>query len=140
MKIEFNGRSQSVAAWGRELGISRHVIEDRLRRGWSVERALTEPLNAPNNPPHTPRMIEHNGRSQSIAEWANEFGIEYINLLRRLNAGWPIERALTERVKTTPYRGRLWYNGIMKSVKEWSAETGISEFAIYGRLADGWSI
>ena len=41
--IEFNGRSQSLAAWAEEVGIRQETIRGRLKRGWSVEHALTAP-------------------------------------------------------------------------------------------------
>jgi hypothetical protein len=36
-------RRQPLMVWARELGISHVLIRERLRRGWSEERALTEP-------------------------------------------------------------------------------------------------
>jgi hypothetical protein len=39
--IRYNGKSQSVAAWARELGISALSLRWRLDNGWSVERALS---------------------------------------------------------------------------------------------------
>lgn len=43
--VEFNGKSQTIAQWGKELGIPRSTLHNRLRvHGWSVERALTEPV------------------------------------------------------------------------------------------------
>jgi hypothetical protein len=38
--LTLDGRTQSVASWGRELGISGRTIITRLRRGWTVDRAL----------------------------------------------------------------------------------------------------
>jgi hypothetical protein len=36
------GETMTFAKWARKVGIKRNTIEDRLRRGWSVERALSE--------------------------------------------------------------------------------------------------
>lgn len=42
-KIEFNGKSQTIREWEKELGISYSKIYNRLyKRGGSVEKALTE--------------------------------------------------------------------------------------------------
>ena len=43
--VEWRGRSQSVAAWARELGVSKVVLSNRLTKGWNVERAFTEPVH-----------------------------------------------------------------------------------------------
>ncbi len=40
--LEFDGRCQTVAQWTREIGLSRSTVRERLRRGWSVERALSK--------------------------------------------------------------------------------------------------
>jgi hypothetical protein len=42
--LTLDGKTQSVAAWARETGISRQAIYERLLTGWSVETALTKPM------------------------------------------------------------------------------------------------
>lgn len=39
--ITFRGKTQSVTHWALEIGISRNALYSRLRRGWTIERALT---------------------------------------------------------------------------------------------------
>jgi hypothetical protein len=39
--IEFNGRSQTVPQWAKELGIAATTLYTRLYAGWPIERALT---------------------------------------------------------------------------------------------------
>lgn len=42
------------------------------------------------------RVVEHNGKSQTIAAWAEEIGINYGTLYKRVVLlGWDLERALT---------------------------------------------
>lgn len=41
--VEHQGRTQSIAAWSRETGIEKSTIRFRLVKGWTVERALTDP-------------------------------------------------------------------------------------------------
>jgi hypothetical protein len=38
--VEHDGRSQSIAAWARELGLDESTIRKRLRAGWSTTAAL----------------------------------------------------------------------------------------------------
>lgn len=42
--LEFGGRSLNLAGWGRTLGIPAHILSWRIRNGWSVSRALSQPL------------------------------------------------------------------------------------------------
>ena len=37
----FNGKSLTIRQWAKELGFKRGLLEDRLRRGWTLEKALT---------------------------------------------------------------------------------------------------
>lgn len=41
--LEFRGKTQSMAAWSRELGLPRGRVNQRMREGWSTEAALTTP-------------------------------------------------------------------------------------------------
>lgn len=38
--ITYNGKTQTIAQWSEELGISYHTIYARLRKGWEIERVL----------------------------------------------------------------------------------------------------
>lgn len=42
--LEFNGKSQNICTWAKELGISANTLYGRIyKMGWSVERAFTTP-------------------------------------------------------------------------------------------------
>lgn len=41
--ITFRGETKLVVEWSEELGLNLNLIYDRLRYGWSPERALTQP-------------------------------------------------------------------------------------------------
>lgn len=41
--IEYDGRTQTIAEWSKELGIKQHTILRRLSLGWTIERALRTP-------------------------------------------------------------------------------------------------
>ena len=42
------------------------------------------------------RILEFDGKSQTMAQWAEETGIKWGTLYNRLRSGWPIERVLTK--------------------------------------------
>jgi len=44
------------------------------------------------------RIIEFNGHAKSLAEWAEELGMNYMTLYNRLRLGWSVERAFTALV------------------------------------------
>ena len=44
--LTHNGQTLCIAAWAESLGMTHKLISSRLDSGWSVERALTTPVNA----------------------------------------------------------------------------------------------
>jgi len=44
-RLTYNGVTRTLAEWSRATGFAHLTILARLRRGWSVERALTAPLH-----------------------------------------------------------------------------------------------
>ena len=39
--LEFNGEKHNLAEWAEIVGLSKKCLSERIRRGWTVERALT---------------------------------------------------------------------------------------------------
>lgn len=39
--LTHDGKTQSITEWAQELGIKRRTLESRIKRGWSIEKALT---------------------------------------------------------------------------------------------------
>lgn len=42
--VVYDGRRQTIAEWALELGVNYRTLNNRINRGWPVERALTEPV------------------------------------------------------------------------------------------------
>lgn len=108
-------RFPTTAAMCRHWGIPVACFRSRFDvRGWSLERALTEPVipsNAAghhgNGGPHG-RAVEVNGvRYASLKEAARAYGVNVATVYQRLGRHEPIAMALR------PSRGRLfvWYKG-----------------------------
>lgn len=39
--ITYDGKTMGIVAWSEELGISKKMLSERIRRGWSIDRAFT---------------------------------------------------------------------------------------------------
>jgi hypothetical protein len=87
-QITFRGRTQSAAEWGAELGIPRQQIANRLNRGWSVEEALTTPVE------DTSCVLEIDGTSRTITEWAALTGRPRTTIANRLRRGLDAKAAV----------------------------------------------
>ena len=85
--ITFEGKSQSMSAWARELGISCSLLHQRLGT-WSLRDALTTPVGG-----RWP-AITFDGKTQNISEWSRDTGLGRATIRRRLAKGWPIEKVL----------------------------------------------
>lgn len=74
---------------------------DRIdnEKGYSKEncRWVRKRINLNNK--RTNRLIEYNGMTRTIAEWAAILEMNYRTINNRINRGWPIDRALSEAVK-----------------------------------------
>ena len=101
---EYNGKSQCIAAWAEEYGLNQHTLHARISRGHTLEEALMEPVKEQRGkgaPKIKNRMIEFDGRVQSVEDWSIEFGLRLNAMIDRLNHGWSMER-----IKNTPGRRR----------------------------------
>lgn len=45
VNLSFNGETHCLSEWAEIIGISKHALYNRIRRGWSAERALSTPAN-----------------------------------------------------------------------------------------------
>ena len=93
--VTVDGITRGLPEWAEIAGLPRGVIEYRLRKGWSSDRAVTAPSDAAKNKP-TLHLITIDGRTQSVTEWAREYGLPPARLFARIYAGWPPKEALTK--------------------------------------------
>lgn len=91
--IEFEGRSQTVAQWARELGIPAPTIHQRLSVGKTAEQAL---MRGRLYSEKSARLLSHDGKTLPLKTWAKLLAMPPQTIRRRLDAGWPIEKALVK--------------------------------------------
>ena len=44
--VEYNGEKMSVSQWAKRLGINVSTLQRRFYKGWSIEKALTTPVDS----------------------------------------------------------------------------------------------
>ena len=59
--LTYNGTEKTAAEWGKEYGISGRTIMRRIRSGWSIEKAITQP-------PRQAKRIQTGNRCRCILE------------------------------------------------------------------------
>ena len=86
------GKSQTIAQWSAETGISYGLIWHRVTRaGWTQEDAISIP------PRH--HLIAANDETLSLSEWARRLGCDPAVIRGRLKNGWPVEDAVSSPVR-----------------------------------------
>lgn len=95
--LTYNGIAKPAMEWAEEHGVSRGLLYNRLKLGWPVERILTSPVTEKTGPKaEKGKLLTFDGKTQNIAAWAKEYGINYDALVQRVNKlGWSVKQALT---------------------------------------------
>lgn len=93
----------SFKTWAFANGYNGTMTIDRLDNDGNYEPSNCEWVDAKTQANNTSRnhLLTYMGVTRTMAEWAEEFGINYNTLNVRIHRGWSVERALTE-----PKRGR----------------------------------
>lgn len=73
-----------------------HSIERQDNsKGYSPENCVWASKTVQSRNRRSLRYVTYAGETKSVGEWAEETGIPYFTLIRRLDRGWTPERALT---------------------------------------------
>ena len=88
----------------------------------------------------TARLITHNGMTKCLAEWAEYYGVGYINFSQRIRLGYAIEDAIKPNDQLKGGNHLITFNGKTQNVTAWAKETGINRDKMYNRIKRGWSV
>lgn len=88
--LTFGSETKPLIEWSVICEIPVARIRDRLRMGWTVERALTESNNRERI------LMTFQGETHAPHTWAEMLGIPVKRIYERLKEGWSDERALGE--------------------------------------------
>lgn len=89
--VTYQGKTQHIMAWARELGIPGCTISHRLLRGAKPEDAL-RPFSGKR--PRRRVDITFAGKTMCMSDWARHIGVSPQTIAWRLK-NWPIEKALS---------------------------------------------
>ena len=83
--------------WSLTHGYADNLTIDRIDndKGYSPDNCRWITIKEQQQTRSSCHLITFNGKTQNITQWAKEFNMSRDKLKRRLELGWPIERALT---------------------------------------------
>ncbi|MCR5117119.1 MAG: hypothetical protein K6A97_06390 [Lachnospiraceae bacterium] len=139
---------ESIKSLAKHYNLPDYVVAARLKKGWSIEAAVTTPKRDTIKP-YIDRnnVVDHEGNSfKSQKEMCEFWKVDRASFGKRLEAGWTIERALTtptKRYKKTHFdkddicdhKGNKF-----NSQKEMCEFWGIDKDAFSKRLDSGWTL
>jgi hypothetical protein len=142
-ELTYDNITQPIEEWALDYGIPAHLIRNRLRKGWSVERAITEPMRTTpgerlkeNEAPEQPKpcaLYTYNGRTLTPREWAEETGLKIEVIYNRAKRGMPLDAPCREFMRVYHYNGRSL------PIHQWAKELGINKSTLNSRLRSGCS-
>lgn len=172
-QVSYAGETLSIAEWSRRTGIKYGTLVRRLSRGVPLAKALApERCNAAeanvhgaSARPHS--QLEFEGKTLTLAEWAEAKNVPLPTLIGRLRRGWSVTETLTgmrpgvrrgrppkqpgqdpggsaagrsASHKTGSGQGRaklVTHDGLTLSIADWARKSGVSYATVCQRLARG---
>ena len=95
VRLTYNGKTQIISDWARELNIESSTIGYRHRRGWSDEECLFG--KKIHKDKKNSVYLTYQGETLNMYQWAKKLNVKYKNIMIRHQRGWPDEECLFGR-------------------------------------------
>lgn len=127
-KVEHLGLTETVAYWARHLGMDYHLLASRIRKGMTVEEAISTPVRSNDG------VWEIDGKVYDVTPVLSS-GVSRQTLKYRLKTGMNLTDAASKPTVT-----HLEHEGDRRTLTEWCEIKSIPSSTLSQRLASGWSV
>ena len=84
------------------------------------------------------RLYTYDGKTMCIKDWADYVGISPSSMRKRLDKGWPLEKAFSSEKHDKP--NLYTYDGKTMTLTEWSEHLGVKKVTLSTRLRAGYPV
>lgn len=91
-RITFKNETHTLSEWADIVGINYKALHRRLKQGWTIERAFTEPQK------HIV-YLEYKGTKKRLTQWAKEMGVNRHKLSYLKEHGWSDKEIIERMIK-----------------------------------------
>lgn len=131
-QIKHNGKTQSLLAWSKELGITYGTIRNRFKKGLPIKEILNIGSNR-----HKLDDITYNDETKSLKEWANVLHVSYSTLWKRHKQGLTGDELFIQNQPAVKKGRIVEFNGVSQNLASWGRQLGISREAVRQRVFKG---
>lgn len=132
----------SKTAMCEAYNISHTVFFARVRLGWSLEQALTTPVN--NQPTNSKSIKDHTGKEfKSVSAMCKHWGIKQNTYNARIKQGWSVEKTLTTATKSIKIVKKQSIDHLGNKYPSMTAMCNaynITHYTFASRLNLGWTL
>lgn len=114
------GETLTIAEWCNRAGISISLVQARLNRSWTPERALT--------------LTKDDAREEQRAEACRSYKVSAAECSAKIKEGLRRSEALFGKPKRGTAPVLYEHDGQSRSLAEWSGITGIGKNTLYARI------
>ena len=140
---EWNDSYSDFEKWALEHGYEEGLTLDRINVNADYNpnncRWVTRKDQANNKT--TNKYVTYDGKTKTLQQWADDFGISYSTIRYRLRSGWELDDVFNAPIKDTRKATYYTYNGKTKRLYQWAKELGINAETLNHRiLYRKWSV
>lgn len=91
--VTYKGKTQNIAEWAKETGVSSRKIQERLGYDWELDKVFSKDSQSLRH------NLTLNGKTMCVLDWSKQYNIQESTIRRRLKLGWSVEQAITTPVE-----------------------------------------
>lgn len=138
---EWEDSFENFYEWSMDNGYKDGLTIDRIdnSKGYSPDNCRWATMLEQSRNTSRNILFTHNGKTQCLSAWAEEFGIDQKKAWKRFKLGNSFEDIFSTN-DLRLHGKEITYKGKTQTINKWSEETGINRTTIITRLKSGFDL